>query len=114
MDRADIWKHGVRAGKGGRHMQAILTTLPRMPRKSRNEEQVADLEALITAMGKRLQAEYVEGAIPYLRTYEPELWATLESLDREESLEALLRYEQLFFEGLQRYVTFLSGERKAA
>ena len=82
-------------------------------RKSRNE-QAADLESLITAMGKRLQAEYVEGAIPYLRTYEPELWATLETLDREESLDALLRYEQLFFEGLQRYVAFLSGERKAA
>jgi hypothetical protein len=42
------------------------------------------------------------------------LWATLESLDREESLDALLRYEQLFFEGLQRYVAFLNGERKAA
>ncbi len=75
---------------------------------------MTDLETLIAAMGKRLQAEYVEGAIPYLRTHEPELWAALEALDHEESLDALLRYEQLFFEGLQRYVTFLSGERKAA
>jgi len=100
--------------KGGRHMQAILKEpTAHALRKSRNE-QVADLESLIAAMGKRLQAEYVEGAIPYLRTYEPELWATLESLDREESLDALLRYEQLFFEGLQRYVAFLNGERKAA
>jgi hypothetical protein len=104
----------VNTRKGGRHMQAILKTpTARALRKGRNE-QVADLESLITAMGKRLQTEYVEGAIPFLRTYEPELWATLESLDREESLDALLRYEQLFFEGLQRYVAFLSGERKAA
>jgi len=96
-------------------MQALLKTpTPRMPLKSPSEQQVANLEALITAMGKRLQAEYIEGAIPYLRTYEPEMWATLESLDREESLEALLRYEQLFFEGLHRYVAFLNGERKAA
>lgn len=96
-------------------MQAVLKTpAPRVRKKSRSDEQVADLEALIAAMGKRLQAEYIEGAIPYLRTYEPRLWATLESLDREESLEALLRYEQLFFQGLQRYVTFLSEERNAA
>jgi hypothetical protein len=96
-------------------MQAVLKTpIARMPRTSGSDEQVADLEALITAMGKRLQAEYVEGAIPYLRAYEPELWATLETLDREDSLEALLRYERLFFEGLQRYVAFLGGERKAA
>lgn len=96
-------------------MQATLKApSSRMPRKSPRDQEVTDLETLIAAMGKRLQAEYVEGAIPYLRTYEPELWATLESLDREESLDALLRYEQLFFEGLQRYVRFLSGERKAA
>ncbi len=95
-------------------MQAVLKApTARALRKSQNE-QVADLESLITAMGKRLQAEYVEGAIPYLRAYEPELWATLESLDREESLDALLRYEQLFFEGLRRYVAFLSVERRAA
>jgi len=68
-------------------MQAVLKTpIPRGRKKSRSDEQIADLEALITAMGKRLQAEYVEGAIPYLRRYEPQLWATLESLDREESL----------------------------
>jgi hypothetical protein len=96
-------------------MQTLLKTpTPRTPGKSPSENQFADLETLITAMGKRLQAEYVEGAIPYLRIYEPDLWATLELLDREESLEALLRYEQLFFEGLHRYVAFLNGERKAA
>jgi hypothetical protein len=77
-------------------------------------QDVTDLEALITAMGKRLQAEYVEGAIPYLRAHEPELWAHLETLDCDESLEALLEYERLFFEGLQRYVAFLGGGRKAA
>ena len=65
-------------------------------------------------MGKRLQAEYIEGAIPYLRKHEPELWAKLEVLDREESIEALLEYERLFFDGLRRYVTFLDGTRKAA
>jgi len=96
-------------------MQALLEApTRRMPRKSRCEQKVADLETLITAMGKRLQVEYVEGAIPYLRAHEPELWAKLEVLDREESIEALLEYEQLFFEGLHRYVAFLSGERKAA
>ena len=96
-------------------MQTLLKTpTPRMPRKSQSEQQFANLETLITAMGKRLQAEYIEGAIPYLRTYEPDLWATLELLDREESLDALLRYEQLFFEGLHRYVAFLNEERKAA
>ena len=85
-----------------------------MLRTNPNEQPFANLETLITAMGKRLQAEYIEGAIPYLRTYEPDLWATLESLDREESLDALLRYEQLFFEGLHRYIGFLNGERRAA
>jgi len=77
-------------------------------------EDVTDLESLITAMGKRLQAEYIEGAIPYLRERESDLWAKLQTLDREQSLEALLEYERLFFDGLQRYIAFLSGERKAA
>jgi hypothetical protein len=77
-------------------------------------ENVTDLESLITAMGKRLQVEYIEGAIPYLRERESELWAKLQALDREQSLEALLEYERLFFEGLQRYITFLNGEQKAA
>lgn len=96
-------------------MQAVLKTpTPLMPRKPRSEQQAADLEALITAMGKRLQTEYIEGAIPYLRANEPDLWAKLELLDREESLEALLEYELLFFEGLHRYMAFLGGERKAA
>ena len=73
-----------------------------------------DLNALVAAMGKRLQAEYIEGAIPYLREQEPELWARLEVLDREESLAALIEYERLFFEGLHRYIAFLEMRQKAA
>ncbi len=72
------------------------------------------LEDLVAAMGKRLQAEYIEGAIPYLREYETELWAQLEALDREESLEALLAYEHLFFEGIRRYLSHLEAGRQAA
>lgn len=79
-----------------------------------NELGMKDLEALVTAMGKRLQVEYVEGAIPYLREREPGLWAQLEALDQEESLEALLEYERLFFEGLRRYICSLEEARKAA
>jgi hypothetical protein len=92
----------------------LKAPMNRTRRKASNAHDVTDLESLIIAMGKRLQAEYIEGAIPYFRQREPELWAKLEVLDREESLEALLEYERLFFEGLHRYVTFLSGERKAA
>ncbi len=73
-----------------------------------------DLNALVAAMGKRLQAEYIEGAIPYLREQEPELWARLEALDREESLPALIEYEHLFFEGLHRYIAFLEARQEAA
>jgi len=72
------------------------------------------IEDLVRAMGKRLQAEYIAGAIPYLRQQEPELWAELEVLDREDSLAALLAYERLFFEGLHRYMAFLEADRKAA
>jgi hypothetical protein len=72
------------------------------------------IEELVVAMGKRLQAEYIEGAIPYLRGREPELWARLEMLDQEKSLEALLEYERLFFEGLHRYICYLEGKRQAA
>jgi hypothetical protein len=75
---------------------------------------MAELNSLVTAMGKRLQAEYVEGAIPYFREREPELWSRLEALDQEESLGALLEYERLFFEGLRRYVSYLERARKAA
>ena len=74
----------------------------------------ASLEALVEAMGKRLQAEYIEGAIPYLREREPALWARLEALDQEESLEALLAYERLFFEGLRRYVSSQEAQHQAA
>jgi hypothetical protein len=73
-----------------------------------------DLNILVAALGKRLQMEYVEGAIPYLREREPELWSRLEELDREESLEALLEYERLFFEGLRRYISTAEAARKAA
>ncbi len=72
------------------------------------------LDDLIVAMGKRLQAEYIPGAIPYMRECEPALWAKLEALDCQESLEALLEYERLFFEGLRRYLTSLEQERQAA
>jgi hypothetical protein len=89
-------------------------TTHRRKKETRSGEQGEDLGRLIAAMGKRLQAEYIEGAIPYLRTHEPDLWAQLEVLDREDSIEALLEYERLFFEGLQRYMAFLGGERKAA
>ena len=50
----------------------------------------------------------------YLREHETELWTQLETLDREESLEALLAYERLFFEGLRRYLTYLEAKRQAA
>ena len=96
-------------------MQALMERAsPQARGKSRSEDHGADLERLIMAMGKRLQVEYIEGAIPYLRSHEPDLWAKLEVLDREESIEALLEYERLFFEGLHRYMAFLDGERKAA
>jgi hypothetical protein len=96
-------------------MNATLKTLkPRGARIAKAHADIADLEALIEGMGKRLQVEYIEGAIPFMRQREPELWARLEVLDREETLDALLEYERLFFEGLQRYMTYLSGERKAA
>ncbi len=72
------------------------------------------LEELVVSMGKRLQAEYIEGAIPYLREHEAELWNRLEALDQEDSLEALLEYERLFFEGLRRYVNYLEAGRQAA
>jgi len=49
-----------------------------------------------------------------MRACEPAVWATLEVLDREDSLEALLEYERLFFEGLRRYVTHLERGRQAA
>jgi hypothetical protein len=94
----------------------VLTKIPTSGRhgKNRGEVDPTNLDGLITAMGKRLQTEYLEGAIPYLRSHEPQLWARLEQLDREETVEALIEYEQLFFEGLQRYVAYLNKGRKAA
>lgn len=96
------------AKKGGQAMPALIEA-PEIREESR-----AGLETLIAAMGKRLQAEYVAGAIPYLRRYEPALWERLEALDRDETIEALLEYERLFFEGLRRYVTYLEGQQQAA
>src|SRR5574337_1154637 len=82
--------------------------------KSDREMGQVSLAELVVAMGKRLQAEYIDGAIPYLREHEAELWAQLEALDQDESLEALLAYERLFFEGLRRYVSQLETRRQAA
>ena len=79
-----------------------------------NEVTRESLDELVVAMGKRLQAEYIDGAFPYVREHEPELWAQLEALDRDETLEALLAYEGLFFEGLRRYVSHLEALRQAA
>ncbi len=79
-----------------------------------NEDAQDTLNGLIVAMGKRLQAAYTHGAIPYLRRHEPALWAKLEALDQEETIDALLAYERLFFEGLRRYVSHLENQRQAA
>ena len=78
------------------------------------EDAQGSLNDLIVAMGKRLQAEYIYGAIPYLRKHEAALWAKLEALDQEETIDALLAYERLFFEGLRRYVSHLEKQRQAA
>jgi len=94
-----------------------MLTLIKTPKVQEDDGSEIDrkaLESLVAAMGKRLQAEYVEGAIPYLRQRERELWAELERLDRENSVSALLAYERLFFEGLRRYIAFLEEQRKAA
>ncbi len=79
-----------------------------------NEVTRESLDELVVTMGKRLQAEYIDGAIPFLREHEPELWAQLEALDLEESVDALLAYERLFFEGLHRYVSYLEAQLQAA
>ena len=96
-------------------METVLEALDARSCSNENTEMsMTDLNALVLAMGKRLQAEYVEGAIPYLRKREPMLWARLETLDQEDTVAALLEYERLFFEGLHRYIRFLEGERRAA
>lgn len=94
----------------------VIMEAPKLPECGKastgvNQDALADL---VLEMGKRLQAEYIDGAIPYLRKHEPELWAQLEALDRDDSLEALLAYEGLFFEGLRRYVSHLEALRQAA
>lgn len=96
-------------GKKGRQAMAVLIEAPEV-----KMDTPIEIEALIVAMGKRLQAEYVSGAIPYLREHEPALWERLEVLDRQETIEALLEYERLFFEGLRRYVTCIEAKQQAA
>lgn len=95
---------------------SVMLEAPDVPECAKPDTRMSQesLDELVVAMGKRLQAEYIEGAIPYLRRHEAELWAQLEALDREESLEALLTYERLFFEGLRRYVSYLELGRQAA
>ncbi len=67
-----------------------------------------DMDYLIAEMGRRLQSRYIEGAIPYLRKHEPDLWKQLDALDGVQTAEALTAYELLFFEGLRRYLTYLN------
>lgn len=108
-------KPGSHQQRRGRAMPVLLEA-PNVPECGKTVAGLSpeSLDDLVRAMGKRLQAEYIEGAIPYLREHEAELWAQIEALDREESLEALLAYERLFFEGLRRYVSCLEARRQAA
>jgi len=71
-----------------------------------------EVTVAVEAMGRRLQAAYIEGAIPYLRDHEPELWAALNAVDADDSLKSVRLYESLFLEGLDRYV--LAQRRRAA
>ncbi len=108
-------KAGHRQHRKGRAMPALLEAPQVQDRDNRvTELSQESLDDLVRAMGKRLQTEYIEGAIPYLRAHEARLWAQLEALDQDESLEALLAYERLFFEGLRRYVSYLEAQRQAA
>lgn len=106
---------GRRQQRKGRAMPALMEA-PQVPECGNPSIGLSQesLDELVIALGKRLQGEYIDGAIPYLREYEPELWAQLEALDQEESLEALLAYERLFFEGLRRYVSHLEELSRAA
>jgi len=100
-----------------RGVMPVLIEAPDARNCDNTENEALDrkpLDDLVVAMGKRLQAEYIPGTIPYMRECEPTLWAKLETLDRQDSLEALLEYERLFFEGLRRYVTSLEQGRQAA
>jgi hypothetical protein len=105
----------MRSRERGSHMLALMEA-PEVDNCSKTGREMGRvcLDELVVAMGKRLQAEYIDGAIPYLRKHEAGLWAQLEALDRDESLEALLAYERLFFEGLRRYVSHLEARRQAA
>ena len=93
-----------------------LMEVPQVKNCSNSVKEVTreSLDELVVAMGRRLQAEYIDGAIPYIREHEPELWTQLEALDQDESLEALLAYERFFFEGLRRYVSHLEANHQAA
>jgi hypothetical protein len=68
-----------------------------------------DTRDMVASMGVRIQAAYLEGAIPHLREHEPELWARLSALDEDDSPAALAAYERLFFEGLMRYAAALAS-----
>ncbi len=72
----------------------------------------SDMGGRVAAMGDRLRRAYVEGAIPYLRDHEQDLWSELSRLDANDSPAALDAYESLFMEGLLRYAAALA--RKAA
>jgi hypothetical protein len=103
-----------RERRRGNPMLALMEAPETQNCSKSDHEMDVSLDELVVAMGKRLQAEYVDGAIPYLREHEAELFAELEALDRDESLEALLAYERLFFEGLRRYISHLEASRQAA
>lgn len=91
-------------------MDAVLE-LPRLRHAVRETPAAppADLAAVVAAMGKRLQAAYIDGALSYFEAHEPELWAQLLALDEEESFAAVLAYERLFLAGLLRYARSLAA-----
>jgi hypothetical protein len=91
-------------------MDAVLE-LPRLHHVVREAPAMppAHLATLVAAMGKRLQAAYIEGALQHFQAHEPELWADLQALDEEDSLAAVLTYERLFLAGLVRYARSLAA-----
>ncbi len=74
------------------------------------EAWLPEMGGRVAAMGERLRQAYVDGAIPYLREHEPDLWSELTRLDAEDSPGALDAYESLFMEGLLRYAAALAGK----
>lgn len=84
-----------------------MATLIEMPGAERLDPAAGTLGLAVLRMGQRLSAAYVDGAIPYMQSYEPALWAELEALDGQDSLAALGGYERLFREGIRRYLAAL-------